>query len=89
MSLWPLAVNSVAGLIIFWMLCAYVDSSGTHISARWVHSSQWDFSIVKCTLILHSGISGRIILLFKRRCFAADLAPQIVIVARFCTCRLP
>jgi len=37
--LWALAVNSLGGLIIFRMLGAYVDSSGTLIPALWVHLS--------------------------------------------------
>jgi len=88
-SLRALAVNSLGGLIIFRLLGAYVDSSATLISARWVHPSPLDFSVVKCTLVLHSGISGRVIPLFKRRCSADDLYPQIGIVARFSTRRLP
>ena len=99
-SLRALAVNSPGGLIIFRMLGAYVDSSGTLISARWVHLWPLDFSVVKCTLVLHSGASGRVIVyedfgscrvipLFQGRCSADDLSPQIGIVARFCTRRLP
>jgi len=99
-SLWALAVNSVGGLIIFRMVGAYVCSSGTLISARWVHPSPLDFSVVKCTLVFHSGISGRVIVfedfgscrvipLFERRCSADDLSPLIGIVARFRTRRLP
>jgi hypothetical protein len=80
-SLRALAVNSLGGLIIFRMLGAYVDSSGTLISARWVHPSPLDFSVVKCTLVLHSGISGRVIPLFKGRCSADDLSLLIGIVA--------
>jgi len=38
-SLRALAVNSLGGLIIFRMLGAYVDSSGTLIPALWVHLS--------------------------------------------------
>ena len=81
-------MNSLGGLIIFRMLGAYVDSSGTLISARWVHPSPLDFSVVKCTLVFHSGISGRVIVyedfgscrvipLFQGRCSADDLSPQI------------
>jgi len=69
------------------MLGAYVDCSlGTLIPALWV---PLDFSVVKCTLVLYSGTSGRVILLFKRRCSADDLSPLIGIVARFRTRRLP
>jgi len=50
-SLRALAVNSLGGLIIFQMLGAYVDSSGTLISPRWVHPSPLDFSVVKCTVV--------------------------------------
>ena len=72
------------------MLGAYVDSSlGTLIPALWVHLLPLDFSVVKCTLVLHSGISGRVIPLFKRRCSADDLSLLIGIVARFCTRHLP
>ena len=99
-SLRALAVKSLAGLFIFRMLGAYVYSSGTLISARWVHPSALDFSVVKCTLVFHSGISGRVIIygdfgsgrvipLFERRCSADDLSPLIGIVARFRTRRLP
>jgi len=87
-SLRALAVISLGGLIIFRMLGAYVDSSGTLISARWVHPSPLDFSVVKCTLVFHSGISGRVIVyedfgscrvipLFQSRCSADDLSPLI------------
>jgi len=82
-------VNSLGGLIIFRMLGAYVDSSGTLIPALWVHLSPLDFSVVKCTLVLHSGISGRVIPLFERHCSADDLSPLIGIVALFRTRRLP
>jgi len=86
-SLRGLAVNSLGGLIIIRMLGAYVDSSlGTLIPALWV---PLDFSVVKCTLVFHSGISGRVIPLFERRCSADDLSPLIGIVARFRTRRLP
>ena len=71
-SLRALAVNSLGGLIIFRMQGAYIDSSlGTLIPALWV---PLDFSVVKCTLVFHSGISGRVIPLFKRRCSADDLS---------------
>jgi len=72
------------------MLCAYVDSLlGTLIPALWV---PLDFSVVKCTLVLHSGTSGRVIVyedfgsgrvipLFKGRCSADNLSPLIGIVA--------
>ena len=74
------AVNSPGGLIIFRMLGAYVDSSvGTLIPALWVHLLPLDFCVVKCILILHSGTSGSVIPLFKRRCSADDLSPQLVL----------
>ena len=49
-------------------------------------------SVVKCTLVLHPGTSGRVIVyedfgsgivipLFKGRCSAADLSPLIGVVA--------
>ena len=88
-SLGALAMNSLGELIIFRMLGAYVDSSGTLIYARLVHPSPLDFSVVKCALVLHSGIAGRVIPLFKCRCSADDLSPQIGIVAWSCTRRLP
>jgi len=88
-SLQALAVNSLGGLIIFRMLDAYVDSSVTLISARRAYPSPLDLSVVKCTLVRHSGISGRVIPLFKRCCSADDLSPRIAIVARFGTRRLP
>jgi hypothetical protein len=90
---WMLGVyvdSSLGGLIIFWMLSAYVDSSlGTVIPALWV---PLHFSVVKCTLVLHSGISGRVIVyedfgssrvipLFKGRCSADELSLLIGIVA--------
>jgi hypothetical protein len=82
-SLQALAVNSLGGLIIFRMLGAYVDSSGMLISARWVQPSTLDFSVVKCTLVVDSGSSGRVIVyedfgscrvipLFQGRCSADD-----------------
>jgi len=86
-SLRALAVNSLGGLIIFRMLGAYVDSTlGTHIPALWV---LLDFSVIKCTLVLHTGTSGRVIPLFKRHCSADDLSPLIGVVAWFRTRRLP
>ena len=86
---WALAVNSLGGLIIFRMLGAYVDSSGTLIPALRV---PLDFYVVKCTLVLHSSTSGRVIVyedfgsgrvipLFKGRCSADNLSPLIGIVA--------
>ena len=84
-----MAVYSLGGLIIFRMLGAYVDSSlGTLIPALWV---PLDFSVVKCTQVLHSGTSGRVIVyedfgfgrvipLFKGCCSADDLSPLIGIV---------
>jgi hypothetical protein len=91
-SLRALAVNSLGGLITFRLLGAYVDSSGTLISARWVHSSLRDFSVVKSTLVRHSGASGRVIVyedfgycgvihLFKHRCSTDDVFPLIGVVA--------
>jgi len=50
-SLRAVAVNPLGGLIIFRMLGAYVDSFGTLISARWVHPSPLDLSVVECTLV--------------------------------------
>jgi len=99
-SLRALPVNSLGGLIVFRKLGAYVYSSGTLISARCMHPSGLDFSVVKCTLVFHSGISGRVIIygdfgsgrviqLFERHCSADDLSPRIGIVARFRTRRLP
>jgi len=87
-TLRALAVNSLGGLIIFRMLGAYVYSSGMLISACWVHPSPVDFSVVKCSLVFHCGISGTVIPLFQRRCSADDLSPLIGIVGRFRTCRL-
>jgi len=61
---------------------AYVDSSlGTLITALWVPLG---FSVVKCTLVLHSGTSGRVIPLFKGRCSADDLSPLNGVVAGVC-----
>ena len=74
-------MNSLGGLIILRMLGAYVDSSGMLIPALWVHLSPLDFSVVKCTLVLYSGTSGRVIPLFKRRCSADDLSPPIGVLA--------
>jgi len=65
-----------------------VDSVGTLILALWVHLLLLDFSVVKFTLVLHSGTSrrviiyevfscGRVILLFKGCCSADDLSPLI------------
>ena len=50
--------HSLGRLIIFGMLGAYDDSSGTLIPAGRV---PLDISVVKCTLVLHSGTSGRVI----------------------------
>jgi len=80
---------SLGGLIIFRMLGVYVDSSGTLIPALRV---LLDISVVKCTLVIHSGTSGRVILyedfrsgrvipLFEGRCSADNSSPLIVIVA--------
>jgi len=75
-----LVVNSLSGLIIFWMLGSYIDSSvGTLIPVLWVPLG---FSVIKCTLVLHSGTSGRVIPLFKHHCCANDLCPLIGVVAR-------
>jgi len=63
------------------MLGAYVDSSlGRFILALWVHLSPLDFSVVECILVLHSGISSRVIALFKRRCSADDISPLFGVV---------
>jgi hypothetical protein len=67
-----------SGFIIFRMLGAYVDFFGTLVPALWV---PLDYSVVKCTLVLHSGTSGRVIPLFKGRCSADDLSPLIGVVA--------
>ena len=50
--------HSLGRLIILWMLGAYVDSSGMLIPALRV---PLDISVVKCTLVLHSGTSGWVI----------------------------
>ena len=71
-------MNPLGGLIIFRMLGAYVDSSGTLIPALWV---PLDFYLVKCTVVLHSSTSGRVIPLIKGRCSADDLSPLIGVVA--------
>ena len=60
------------------MLGAYDDSSGTLIPALRV---PLDFYVVKCTLVLYSSASGRVIPLFKGRCSADDLSPLIAVVA--------
>jgi hypothetical protein len=89
-------VNSLGELIIFRMLGAYVDSSGTLIPALWVHLSplsgcRWT-SLSLGALCLHSGTSDRVIVyedfgsgivipLFKGRCSADDLSLLIGIVA--------
>jgi len=54
-------MNSLGGLIIFGMLGAYDESSGMLITALWVHLSPLDFSVIRWTLVLHSGTSGRAI----------------------------
>jgi len=77
-DVWALAVNPLGGLIIFRMLGVYDDSSGTLIPALRV---PLDFYVVKCTLVLHSSTSGRVIPLFKGRCSADDLSPLIAVVA--------
>jgi len=62
-----------------------MNSLGAFIAALWV---PLDFSVVKCTLVLHSGTSGtviicedfgsgRVIPLFQGRCSADDLSPLI------------
>jgi len=97
-------MNSLGELIIFRMLGAYVDSSGTLIPALWVYLSplsgcRWTSPLLS-TLCLHSDTSdrfivygdfgsGRVIRLFKGRSSADDLSPLIGNVARFCTRRLP
>jgi hypothetical protein len=88
MYLRALPVISLGGLITFRMLGTYVDSSGTRIPALWVHLSPLDFSVVTCTLVLHSGTAGsvivyedfgsrRVIRLFQGRCSTDDLSPLI------------
>jgi len=53
-----LGANSLGGLIIFRMVDAYVDSSLTLIHA---HRVPLDSHVGKCTLVLHSSTSGRVI----------------------------
>jgi hypothetical protein len=58
-------VNSLGELIIFRMLGAYVDSSGTRIPVLWVHLSplsgcRWT-SLSLSALCLHSDTSDRVI----------------------------
>jgi len=67
-----------SGFIIFRMLGAYDNSSGRLVPALRV---ALDFSVVKCTLVLHSGTSGRVIAPFRSRCSADDLSPLIGVVA--------
>lgn len=65
-----MAGTSLGVFIIFRMLGADVESSlGTHSSPLWV---PMDFPVVKCTLVLHSGIVGSVIALIERRCVADD-----------------
>jgi hypothetical protein len=70
------------------MLGAYGVSSGALIHAVWVHLTTLDLSVVKCTLVHHSGISstvvvyedfgsGRVIPLFQGLCSADDSSPLI------------
>ena len=89
-------MNSLGELIIFRMLGAYVDSSGTLIPALWVHLSplsgcRWT-SLSLSALCLHSGTSYRVIVcgdfgsgmvftLFNSRRSADDLSLLIGIVA--------
>jgi len=80
-SFLALAVNFLCGLIIFRMLGVYVDSSVMVIPTLWVHVSPLDFSAVKCTVILHSGISGRIIPLLNCRCSVDDVSSLFGVVA--------
>jgi len=75
---WALAVNPLGRLVIFQMLLVYVDCSGTVIPALWV---PLDFSVVECTVVLHSGTSGRVITLFKCRSSANFWSPPIGVVA--------
>jgi len=67
-----------SGFIIFRMLGAYVDSSGTLVPTLRV---PLDFSVIECPLVLHSGTSGRFILLVRGRRSADDLYPLIAVVA--------
>ena len=84
-------MNFLGGLIIFRMLGACVDSSGTLILALWVHLSPLDFSVVKCILVLNSGTSGRVIPLFKCHCIADELSPVFGLVpwyyGSWCVCQ--
>jgi len=82
-------MNYVGGLIIFRMLCAYIHSSGMLISAISVHLSLLHFSVGRCTLVLYSSKSGRVIPLCKCHCSASDLSLVIGIAAQFCTHRHP
>jgi hypothetical protein len=75
---WVLSVNFLVGLINFRMLGAYVDSSATLIPALQV---PLDFSVIKCTLVLHSGTSGSVILLIKGRCSADDISTLFGVLA--------
>jgi len=60
------------------MLGGYVDSSATVVPALWV---PLDFCVVKCTLVLHSGTSCRVIPLFHGGCSADDISLLLVVVA--------
>lgn len=60
------------------MLAAYVDSSpGTLIPALLSHLVPLNVSVVKWTLVLHSGRSGRLIALCNCRYSADDISPLI------------
>ena len=68
-GLWPWILPD--GLLIFRMLGAYDNSSGTLIPALRVPV---DFSVVKCTPVQHSSTSGKDIPLFNGRGSADDIS---------------
>jgi len=70
--------RNLPGLFSLSLWALAVNSLGTLIPTLWV---PLDFFVVKCTLVLHSGTSGRVIPFFKRRCSADDLSPLIGVVA--------
>jgi hypothetical protein len=84
-------VNSLGELIIFRMLGAYVDSSGTLVPVFWVHYRRWTslslsalWSIIPAPPVGSSYMdfgSGRVITLFKGRCSTDDSSPLIGVVA--------
>jgi len=78
-SLGLFAMNSLGGLTTFRMLGASVDSFwGTKIAALMV---LLDISVVKYTLVIHSGTSGRVISRFELRCSADHITPPACIEA--------